>query len=327
MNLYNKTNNHQKFPALFLLLITFIGGAIFSLTTSSCKPKGAKKPGFSQKPPNDRDDENDSDDNNKDDNKNKKNNSKTFLSSSDFSQESDEIRRADFDAVIQEIKAAFYHVNPKNGNKPDVDDCTKKTWADNDVEIKDDSIESKVKVDRCTATFKDLKITLDFEGKTFKRCNKNGFKKLVGKSDKEVLSSDHLEYCKSAEVEEFLNVKMDYRNEDTRGRANDITMMIAKMRNNGNPCVIKTSSQSATIESGCGYYYKISNSHPRISAKNIVFKGKLDDVKISFGRSFYSDGSMSFTLNNWSGKVTFSGSNPRYEAQSNKGENVSGTIK
>ncbi len=253
----------------------------------------------------------------------------TFLSTDDFSNVDEKINRSAFETAIQGLKFGFQNIGNQSTSIQDVDDCTKKMQKNN-LKISDQTIENNVEIKNCSTTFKGQKVLFDFTGKMMKKCSKDGFSKLIGKTDNNILGKDLLENCKSAKVSEYLNVKMDYENQDINGRTlGKSSLKFAKMQRDGDFCLVETKSDAASIENTCGFYSKetYSNSNGDSDVRNLVFKGNFEGVKISYGRQFYTGGSMTFTLNNWSGTIFFSNSNPRYEARSQNGETIKGNIR
>jgi hypothetical protein len=249
-----------------------------------------------------------------------------FLSTSDFSSENSSIPRAEFQRVIQDLRQAFVN-KPSKGNEPgNIDDCTKKMREPN-VKVTKSSIESSSEIDDCGTTHDGRKITLNFKGKLIKHCKEDGFSTLVDKPERDILSKDLSSYCKSSEVNDLLNVKMEFENQDSSGQTlTKSAMRIARMKKDGGPCIIKTTDSKSSIEDGCIFYSQETKTYTTRGVKDITFKGSYKDTEATFNSEFFTKGSVDFTLNNWSGTVSFGPNGPAYEAKSQNGDTLKGKI-
>lgn len=314
-------------PKSFIYLIPLASLAIVILLPSviSCKPKTTKAPQFSAQKQ-DTKGKTGTEKDTKPDPTEKVPEEEAFLSASDFSAEDSSIPRSEFQSVIQDLRQAFVNKPSKEKAPSDIDDCTKKMRQPK-VKVTKNFIESSLDIDDCDTTHNDRKITLNFKGKLIKHCKEDGFSALVDKSERDILTKDLFSYCKTSEVSELLNAKMEFENRDPSGKTlTKSAMRIARMKKDGSSCLIKTTDKKSSIEDGCIFYSQETKSYMMRGVKNITFKGSYRDTEATFNSEFFTGGSLEFTLNNWSGTVTFGSGGPTYEAKTQNGDTLKGRI-
>ncbi len=316
--------NQPPKTSVFIPLV-ILGMLIMLPTVIACKPKTSKPPQFNSQKQSSLG-KTETDTNHKVDEQNPAPKDEAFLSTSDFSSDNTSIPRAEFQRVIQDLRQAFLN-KPSKAEEPKVlDDCSKKMREPN-VKVTNSLIDSSLEIDDCDTTHNNQKIKLNFKGKLLRHCKEDGFKSLVDKSEREVLAKDVFSYCKSSEVSDLLNIKMDFEHYGVDSKTlTKSAMRIARMKKDGAPCTIKTTDKESSIEDGCMFYSKETKSYVVNSVKDITFKGSYKDTKATFNSEFFTDGSVEFTLNNWSGTVTFGSSDPTYEAKTQNGETIKGKI-